>query len=362
MSVEYKDLRFQIKAMNDAGEFEGYAAYKGNVDSYGDIIEHGAFKRTIRNKKQFPILFMHDPTKPVGLSSFMREDEKGLFTRGKLDIEGNEMARMVYSGLKNGYIDSMSIGYNVVKDDVDKRGNRLLKEVKLLEYSMITKGFAANELALVSGFKSSHDLDRRIQILEDKHKSAEEDEAQVNIQPILDRIEDLEQQNNELREEVKQLADSLESTRPFLMPSDPGESTLEQKAVTGSTDLPITSSSREWDGPAAKKRIFDWAGDDMSKAKRAFFFVDGDPEVKGSYKLPFADVIDGKLQVVPRALSAVEGALNGARGGVDGVSDADKKTIMSKIEAYRKRMGDNEKMIADISDAINQVKNYLRGE
>ena len=47
--MEYKDLRFEIKSLNDVGEFEGYAAYKGNTDAYNDVIEHGAFKRTIRS-------------------------------------------------------------------------------------------------------------------------------------------------------------------------------------------------------------------------------------------------------------------------------------------------------------------------
>src|SRR5690606_27251864 len=142
-------------------EFEGYAAYKGNTDAYNDVIEHGAFKRTIRNKKQFPILFMHDPMQPIGLSTLLKEDERGLFTRGKLDVEGNEIARRVYSGLRNGYIDSMSIGFTIPKggDEIDRTGKRKLKEIKLLEYSLITKGFAANELALVSGFKSTQDYD-----------------------------------------------------------------------------------------------------------------------------------------------------------------------------------------------------------
>lgn len=357
MNMEFKDLRFQIKALNDAGEFEGYAAYKGNVDSYGEIIDNGAFKRTIRNKKQFPILFMHDPTQPIGLSFFMREDERGLFTKGKLDIEGNDIARRVYSGLKNGYIDSMSIGFQVVKDDMNKKGNRILKEIKLLEYSLITKGFAANELAMVSGFKSTHELDRRVQLLEDKlQKSYEEEDSEVNINPILERIEELEEQNESLQQELKHLADSLKSTRPFLMPQDSDESTLELKSVIGSSDLPVASREREWDGSEAEKRIWAWADNDPAKVRRAYFWVDGDPENKSSYKLPFADVIDGKLMAVPRALSAVDGSLDGARGGVKGIPDADKKRIKAKVNAYKQRMGEDEKASAILSEFKKFIK------
>jgi HK97 family phage prohead protease len=360
--MEYKHLKFEIKALNDAGEFEGYAAVKGNVDSYGDVIQNGAFKRTIRNKKNFPILFMHDPSKPVGLSSYMQEDERGLFTRGQLDLS-TELGRMVHSGLKMGYIDSMSIGYKVVQDDMDKRGNRLLKEIKLLEYSLITKGFAANELALVSGFKSTHDYDslsRRLKQLEEKDKG----DPPVDLDILVDRIEDLEEEIKSLKEI---LADSPQGTRPFLMPQDSDDSTLEMKrAVSGAADLPLASRDHEWDGPAAKKRIFDWAGgDDFSpdKAKRAFFYYNPDaPKLKGSYKLPFADVIDGKLVAVPRALSAVQGALDGARGGVDGISAEDKAKIMAKVNAYKKRMGDGDKFDVDVLKALSDLNKFLRGD
>lgn len=359
--MEYKDLRFQIKSLNDVGEFEGYAAYKGNTDAYNDVIEHGAFKRTIRNKKQFPILFMHDPMQPIGLSTLLKEDERGLFTRGKLDVEGNEIARRVYSGLRNGYIDSMSIGFTIPKggDEIDRTGKRRLKEIKLLEYSLITKGFAANELALVSGFKSTHDYNSLLSRIEhlEKQKNIEEDDPPVDMD-LINRIADLEEEVKYLKE---LLADSSEDTRPFLMSSDSDESTLEIKSVIGSSDLPVVKG--EWDASSAEKRIWEWAGDDLSKVKRAYFWVDGDPKNKGSYKLPFADVRDGKLVAVSNALSAVKGALNGARGGVKGISDDDKKRIMSKVEAYEKRLGDEKpKMDAELLNQLQELNKFLRGE
>lgn len=229
-------MKLQIKGLTELGELEGYAAYKGNVDSYGDIIENGSMKRTIRNNKNFPLLFGHDVNQPIGLTTFLREDENGLYMKAQLDLE-NDIARRVYSGVKNGYITGLSIGYQVIKDDVNKKGNRLLKEIKLFEISLVTKGFAANPLANVSGFKSI-DFEDRIKRLEDRFIKSEEerDEEEVNINPILERIEELEQQNRDLQNEVKQLADSLESTRPFLMPQDPDESTLENKSVTDSDE------------------------------------------------------------------------------------------------------------------------------
>ena len=178
---------------------------------------------------------------------------------------------------------------------------------------------------------------------------------------IEERIDEMEEHLEEMKacgtNKPKKWADSPESTRPFFMSQDSSEDTLEKKAVSGATDLPLGDG--EWDGPAAKKRIFEWAGGDdfdPNKAKRAFFYVDGDPKNKGSYKLPFADVRDGKLVAIKKGISSAQGALDGARGGIQGVSDADKAAIMAKINAYKKRMADDEKAYFALLD----FKKYLK--
>src|SRR5690606_9895227 len=81
------------------------------------------------------------------------EDEHGLFVRVKIDLD-NPDGRKVYSGVRNGYIDRFSIGFQTLREDVDRDGYRHIKEIKLFEISMITRNFAANELALVTGYKS----------------------------------------------------------------------------------------------------------------------------------------------------------------------------------------------------------------
>lgn len=77
---------------------------------------------------------------------------------------------------------------------------------------------------------------------------------------------------------------------------------------------------------------------DWGKYGRAFFWHAPNPTSFDAFKLPFADITDGKLAVVPRALSAVSAAVNGARGGVDGLSPADAKTIRSKVAAYQSKI------------------------
>jgi HK97 family phage prohead protease len=57
---EAKNFSFEVKATGD-NEFEGYASVFRNVDSYRDIIEPGAFTKTIQESKRVKVLWQHDP-------------------------------------------------------------------------------------------------------------------------------------------------------------------------------------------------------------------------------------------------------------------------------------------------------------
>ena len=57
----HKHFRFQIKSLSADGSFEGLAAVYGNVDLGGDVIEPGAFNKTLAEKNfEVPILWQHD--------------------------------------------------------------------------------------------------------------------------------------------------------------------------------------------------------------------------------------------------------------------------------------------------------------
>jgi phage head maturation protease len=45
-----KSFPLEVKELDDAGTFVGFASVYGNVDSYGDIVMPGAFDRTMREK------------------------------------------------------------------------------------------------------------------------------------------------------------------------------------------------------------------------------------------------------------------------------------------------------------------------
>lgn len=114
--------------------------------------------------------------------------------------------------------------------------------------------------------------------------------------------------------------------------------------VSGAEDLPLAADDREWDGDEATDNIFEWATDgdevDPKKVQKGHFAYNADePDEQESYKLPFADVIDGELKAVPSALHAVAAVLEGSRGGVD-LPDDVKKKVRDKVQKYYDKMGE----------------------
>lgn len=156
------DLPFEIKEVNDEGEFEGFASVYGNADLGGDIVEKGAFTRTIKARPTVAILWRHDA--PIG-KGIIEDSEKGLKIRGKLTLAVTQ-AKDAHALMKDGVVKGLSIGFTAVKDEV-KDGVRHLREVKLWEVSLTP--FPMNEKALVTNVKEQKDFDEelnRIQTLE----------------------------------------------------------------------------------------------------------------------------------------------------------------------------------------------------
>ncbi len=153
MQHERKSFPLQVKAIDEAsGTFSGYAAVFGNRDSYGDVIEPGAFAKTVADKGGvFPVLWQHDPWEPMGVSTTMAEDEKGLYVEAEVSMEPSGKGPLAMDLLRRKAIRGLSIGFQVVQQSVES-GVRHLTEIKLWEFSVVT--FPANELALVSGVKS----------------------------------------------------------------------------------------------------------------------------------------------------------------------------------------------------------------
>ena len=155
--MERKTLVFEaeIKADGDEGVFTGMASTFGNKDLGNDIIQRGAFKRSLQKRpaKRVKLLFQHDSKQPLGIPTEIVETDKGLRLKGKINLE-KQIGRETLSDIKFGSLDGLSIGFSVPKGGADfdrDSGVRILKEIDLHEISIVT--FPMNELARITSAK-----------------------------------------------------------------------------------------------------------------------------------------------------------------------------------------------------------------
>lgn len=110
--------------------------------------------------------------------------------------------------------------------------------------------------------------------------------------------------------------------------------------VGAARDLPVDAADA-WDGAAAAKHVLDDAGfdgdnPDAAKAARGFLLHDAaNPLLRGSYKLPFADMIGGTLKAIKGGISAAKGRLDQTDAPADVLDEA--KAV---IDGYEKKIGE----------------------
>lgn len=310
-TFERKRLPTFIKEVDeDTGIVQHFVAVIGNVDDGGDLIEPGAFSKTIAGRaKKIRVLDQHNTSSVlnvVGKPIELREVGKSELTPEVLeyapDASGGLLAttqyaietdngRDVFKLIKGGFIDESSIGYDALqfkyKDIVvngEEQRVRVLQEIRLWEYSNVIWGMNP-ATATVSA----------------KEAELMEDEVE--------------------KEQVKRVV-------PF------------------QEDLPLADRTLPWDADAAERRVRDWAGYDeddaealdWGKYRRAFLWYDaGNEDTLQAYKLPYADVIDDELHAMPRGLFAVASVLQGGRGGAN-IPEDDQEAIRGIVSRWYARM------------------------
>ena len=157
--TELKHLTFETEIKSDAqGVFTGYGSIFGNEDQGNDIMKKGAFTKSLtkRPASKVKMLYQHKTDEPIGIFTDMYEDNKGLYVKGQLAM-GTQKGREAYELLKMGALDGMSIGFRADPEkqgyNENKRGVRTLKEVDLMEISLVT--FPMNESALIETVKGN---------------------------------------------------------------------------------------------------------------------------------------------------------------------------------------------------------------
>ncbi len=150
MKTKQRQMRMAIKAINEDGTFEGCLSPYNNVDDGGDVVEPGAFTKTLQeNGNTVPLLWQHKQDCPIG-QLVLEDRADGLYCKGKLELEVPE-GKKAYILLKAKIVKGLSIGYDAIKAQV-VTGVRHLKELRLWEGSVVT--FPMNTMALVSDVKS----------------------------------------------------------------------------------------------------------------------------------------------------------------------------------------------------------------
>jgi len=171
MIYNYKSLSLEVKDVDTKqGIVTGYFSAFGNVDSDGDIMMPGAFKRSIQDwgpegKGRIKHLLNHDPSKPLGKIQTLKEDEYGLYYESKVGTHtlGKDYIKMIESGL----IAEHSIGFKTLREQKSGDANQI-HEVMLFEGSSLT-AWGANEATPLLGMKNMNSIEQ----IQDQIKSFE---------------------------------------------------------------------------------------------------------------------------------------------------------------------------------------------
>jgi uncharacterized protein len=176
-NLRFKNFEIEETKADEKGglTISGYGAHFDNVDSYGDIIEKGAFKNTLNERAgRIAFCYQHDIWNPIGKIQSIEEDTKGL----KITVKLSEAEKDIQTKVKEGILNEMSIGYRTVNSKMETRNEQqvnILTEIKLIEVSLVT--VAANPLAVIESMKSetekadyvSNEFDRVLSIVKNEN-------------------------------------------------------------------------------------------------------------------------------------------------------------------------------------------------
>ncbi|WP_050602125.1 HK97 family phage prohead protease [Ruegeria sp. 6PALISEP08] len=142
VDLEHKFARFgDGLSVSDDAVIEGYASLFGQVDQGSDVVQRGAYRGSLEGLakagQRVKMLWQHDPSQPIGVWDEVREDDKGLWVKGRL-LESTQKGREAAELIRAGAMDGLSIGYRTKRAVKNDRGQRVLTELELWEVSLVT--------------------------------------------------------------------------------------------------------------------------------------------------------------------------------------------------------------------------------
>lgn len=204
-----RPVAIETKFSSDSrGELSGYAStFAGAPDAAGDVIQSGAFAKSLAEHAAAGtrplMLWQHNHERPVGTWDAIAEDVRGLRVAGRLVLDSRDGAD-AHALLKAGALNGLSISYRVRDFARRPGGGRLLKDLELIEISIVS--LPANTQARVTSVKGEKMEDVEV-------KAAPESEG-AGVAAVL--------------AEVKKLSDRLD--RIEIKANRPGVAAVENKA------------------------------------------------------------------------------------------------------------------------------------
>jgi uncharacterized protein len=197
----------QLEVRQDGMTFTGYASvFNSPSEDLGGFIEYvapGAFKRSLQSRNEIKLLWNHDSGEPLaslrGGTLRLIEDSTGLKVEAQLPntTRGRDVAEL----LRTKVIDSMSFGFNVIKDSWSADGRtRTLESVRLSEVSVVSFPAYTATTATVRSAQPTIDPDQLADALLRLESGDELDDTQASLitdvvsklksQPETEQIED----------------------------------------------------------------------------------------------------------------------------------------------------------------------------
>ncbi len=172
--VDITNLQTRNGTDNDPLVISGYAAVFNSKTSIGDffeeVIEPGAFARTISENGDIRALFNHNWDHVLGRTKNgtlkVEEDNRGL--KFEVELPNTSLARDLAESLRRGDINQCSFGFYATNDTWDyavEPAIRTLNEVELYEISVVSiPAYEDTEVSLRSK-EIDEQVEKRIKIL-----------------------------------------------------------------------------------------------------------------------------------------------------------------------------------------------------
>jgi Escherichia/Staphylococcus phage prohead protease len=197
--VNYRSARFDdldLKELNGTANFVGHAAVYDEetqfdipgIGTLSEVIDRGAFRKTIALKPQVPMLYNHDPNAILADTGngtlTLKEDARGLLTTAAMDLADPDVQRVV-AKIKSGLVRGMSFGFVAGKENqtIEHRQGGVLRRLsgfkKLLDVGpVVGPAYAGTDVAFRSALMQFADSSEPLQqILMGAYPQLEEREA-----------------------------------------------------------------------------------------------------------------------------------------------------------------------------------------